>query len=126
MRWKRVLGYGLALWALPFVLSFVLFGVRESNRALFESLITVVGVSLAVIAALYFFRDNIAPNLRQGLALGFAWLTISVIVDVPIFLGVFHMSPSDYGVDIALTYLAFPAITACIALAQRRGIAVGA
>lgn len=66
MRWKRVVVYGLALWALPFALSFVLFGVRESNRALFESSVTVVGVSLAVIAALYFFRDNSAPDLRQG------------------------------------------------------------
>lgn len=121
MLWKRAIGYGLTLWALPFALSFVLFGLRESHRALFESVITVVGVGLAVAAAVHYFRDGIAPSLGEGLTLGSAWLVISVMIDLPIFLGVFHMSAFDYGVDIALTYLAFPAISAGIALAQRRG-----
>lgn len=121
MNWKRVLTYGALLWALPFALSVVLFGIRDANRALFESLITVIGVALAVAAAFYYFRDNRAPGAMIGLGLGFAWLAISVIIDLPIFLGVFHMSLADYGTDIALTYLAFPAITTGVALAQRRG-----
>ncbi len=122
MNWKRVLGYGVALWAVPFVFSFVLFGIRESNRALFESLITVLGVALAVIGALYYFGGNRTPDLwRQGAVLGFTWAAISIIIDLPIFLSVFHMTLSDYAADIALTYLAFPAITIGIALAQQRG-----
>lgn len=121
MNWKRVLGYGVALWALPFAVSFVLFGIHESNRALFESLITVVGVALAVAAALYYFRDSKTADLRDGLMLGFAWAAISIVIDLPIFLAIFHMTLPDYAADIALTYLAFPAITTGIALAQRRG-----
>ena len=124
MKWKRVVGYGVLLWALPFAISFVLFGIRETNRALFESMISVVGVSLAVAAAVYYFRDIRAPDIRVGLVLGLAWLAISVIIDLPIFLGVFRMSLVDYGTDIALTYLAFPAITTGVALAQRRGSSV--
>ena len=122
MKWTRAAVCGVLLWALPFAVSFVLFGIRETNRALFESMITVVGVTLAVAAAVYYFRDSRAPGLREGLATGFAWLAISVVIDLPIFLGVFHMSPADYGSDIALTYLAFPAITTGIVLAQRRGL----
>lgn len=121
MNWKRALGYGAALWAVPFVFSFVLFGIRESNRALFESLIAVLGVALAVIGALSYFRDNRTPDLRQGVVLGFTWAAISIIIDLPIFLPVFHMTLSDYAADIALTYLAFPAVTIGIALAQQRG-----
>lgn len=120
MDWKRVVGYGVALWAVPFALSFVLFGVRENNRALFESLITVAGVAIAVIASLAYFRDNKFPDLRQGLLLGFAWAAISIVIDLPIFLLVFQMTLPEYAVDIALTYLAFPAIAAGIALAQQR------
>lgn len=118
MNWKRVVGYGVALWLLPFAVSFVMFGLREGNRALFESLITVVGVALAVTAALYYFRDSKAPGLREGLVLGFAWAAISIVIDLPIFLAVFHMALPDYAADIALTYLAFPAITTGIALAR--------
>lgn len=121
MNLRRVLGYGVALWAVLFVFSFVLFGIRESNRALFESLIRVLGVALAVIGALYYFRGNRTPDLWQGAMLGVAWAAISIIIDLPIFLSVFHMTLPDYAADIALTYLAFPAITAGIALAQQRG-----
>lgn len=123
MNWKRVFGYGLALWALPFVISVFLFSVRESNRALFESLITVVGVAVAVAAALFYFRDSRTTDLRQGATLGFAWAAISIAIDLPIFLGVFHMALPDYAADIALTYLAFPAITTGIALAINGALA---
>lgn len=59
-------------------------------------------------------------RLREVLTLGFAWAAISIAIDLPIFLYVFHMALPDYAADIALTYLAFPAITAGIALATRR------
>lgn len=49
--------------------------------------------------------------------LGLAWAAVSIVIDLPIFLLVFQMSLPDYTADIALTYLAFPAITTGIALA---------
>ena len=118
MNWRRTAGYGLILWLVPFLASCFLFGVRESNRALFESLITVIGVACAVIASLYFFRNIREGGLLPGLQIGFAWAAISILIDLPIFLGVFHMPLSTYAADIALTYLAFPLITTGIAVAK--------
>ena len=77
----------------------------------------VIGVVIAVIAALSYFRDIRSADLRHGLVLGFAWAAISIAIDLPIFLLVFQMTLPDYAADIALTYLAFPAITTGIALA---------
>ena len=57
MKWKRVAGYGLALWFMPSAVSFFLFAVREGDRALFENFITVVGVASAVTGAVLYFRD---------------------------------------------------------------------
>jgi hypothetical protein len=121
MKWRRAVVYGTALWAIPFAVSFGLFRVHETNRALFESLITVIGVTTTVVAALYYQRDARRTNLQEGLLLGVIWAAISVAIDLPIFLAVFRMPLPDYAADIALTYLAFPAITAGIAVAQRRG-----
>lgn len=120
MKWWRVLGLGIGLWALPFLVAFVLFALRETNRPLFESVITVVGVTLAVVASLSYFRDAARPDLRSGLLLGIAWLAISVIIDLPIFIVVFGMSLPKYAADIAVTYLCFPVIAAGIAIAQGR------
>lgn len=121
MNWKRVVGYGLVLWLVPFVIAFVLFRVRQDNRALFESLITVTGVACAVLASLGYFRDASSPGTAPGLGVGIAWAAISIAIDLPIFLEVFGMSLPEYAADIALTYLAFPAITLGIALARRGG-----
>lgn len=117
MNWKRVFGYGGLLWFVPFAISFLIFGIREDNRALFESLITVIGVTFAVTASVLYFRDILKPDIMAGLTLGIAWTCISIIIDLPIFLYVFGMSLPDYAADIALTYMAFPAITVGIAMA---------
>jgi hypothetical protein len=118
MRWQRIAGYGIVLWLVPFAVAFGLFGVRESNRALFESLITVIGVACAVEASLLFFRTAREVGLAPGLIVGFAWAAISVVIDLPIFLNIFHMPLPDYAADIALTYLSFPLITTGIAVAS--------
>ncbi len=124
MNWKRITGYGIVIWLIPFVISVLLFSVRENNRALFESLITVIGVACAVTASLLYFRDQMTPNASVGLKLGIAWAVISVIMDLPIFLGPIGMSLPAYASDIALSYLSFPVITVGIALARHAGHAL--
>jgi hypothetical protein len=120
MNWKRVAGYGGMLWLVPFLVALALFDVRQNNRALFESLMTVIGVGCAVTASLHFFRRAGSTGLRAGLEVGLAWAAISVLIDLPIFLRVFGMPLADYAADIALTYLAFPLITAGIAVAMEQ------
>jgi ABC-type uncharacterized transport system permease subunit len=121
MNWRRVVVYGVVLWLVPFAVAFVLFGVREGNRALFESLITVTGVVTEVVLALLYFRKVERADLAHGLTLGVAWAIISIIIDLPIFLAIFKMALPDYLADIALTYLCMPAITTGIALAKAQG-----
>jgi hypothetical protein len=124
MNWKRIVGYGVVLWLVPFAVAFVLFGVREANRALFESLITVIGVGCAVAASLLFFRAEKSVSAATGIAIGFAWAAISIVIDLPIFLAVFRMPLADYAADIALTYLAFPMIVGGISAAMHVAPAV--
>lgn len=116
---RKIVVYGVVLWLVPFAIAFALFAVRQSNRALFESLITVIGVACAVAASLLFFRTAKSVAWSSGLVVGFAWAAISVLIDLPIFLGIFGMTLPEYAADIALTYLAFPLITTGIAAAAR-------
>lgn len=118
MKWWRAIIYGVLLWLIPFAVAFVLFGIREDNRALFESLITVTGVLSAVTASLIYFRDAKGAGLPLGIGLGLFWASISIAIDLPIFLAIFRMPLADYAADIALTYLSFPIIAGGIALAK--------
>jgi uncharacterized membrane protein YjfL (UPF0719 family) len=67
---------------------------------------------------LLFFRKVPNADLGPGLIVGIAWAAISIAIDLPFFLGVFHITPADYAADIALSYLAFPLITTGIAVAM--------
>ena len=119
MNWMRVVGYGIALWVVPFAVSTLMFGLRTDNRALFESLIAVVAVTAVVIAALFCLRDQKSTGPGTGIVLGLVWAGVSIVLDIPIFLAVFKMPLWEYLADIALTYLTFPAVTVGMALAQR-------
>jgi hypothetical protein len=118
MHWARAAIFGVVLWLVPFAVAFLMFGVRQDNRALFESLITVVGVLSAVVAALAYFRKARPVGWIGGLAVGVFWAAVSIVLDLPIFLAVFNMPLAEYVADIALTYLAFPIIVGGIAEAM--------
>jgi hypothetical protein len=121
MNWARAAGYGLIVWLIPFAVSFAIFGIHESNRPLFESLMTDAAVITEVAAAVLFFRRAPQAGALAGLAVGILWLAISIALDLPVFLGLFRMSPALYVSDIAAGYLAIPAIATGIAIATRVG-----
>jgi len=41
-KYSKVVLFGFFIWLIPFVVSFLIFPIRESQRALFESIIPVV------------------------------------------------------------------------------------
>ena len=121
MNWIRAVGYGVLVWFIPFAIAFALFGIHESDRPLFESLMTVTSVVTEVCVALLYFRGAKSAGTQAGLALGLVWMAISIAIDLPIFMAVFRMSLALYVADIAVSYLAIPAITTGIAVALRQG-----
>jgi len=120
MNWGRIVFYGVVLWFVPFALSVALFGIHDTNRSLFESLVTLTGITLAVFAAYLALQREARPSLLRGVAIGLVWAGISIAIDLPIFLLVFHVGLLNYLEDIALTYVAFPIIACGIALAMGR------
>lgn len=117
MNWQRATVFGILLWLVPFAVAFVLFGIRQDNRALFESIITVVGVFSAVVASVAYF-SNRQPSLGDGVSIGLFWAAVSILIDLPVFLFIFNMPLGEYVADIAVSYLAFPIITTGIAVAK--------
>ena len=109
---KKTLLYGFLIWLIPFVVAFLIFPIRESNRVLFESIMPVViTISVAFFAYQYFKKlDN--NFVKEGVMLGLIWLAISFVIDLVMFMqGPMKMTFTVYIVDIGLTYLIIPAIT---------------
>ena len=109
---KKTLLYGFLIWLIPFIIAFLIFPIRESNRALFESIMpTVITICVVFFAVVYFkkLEDNF---LKEGVLIGIVWLVMSFGIDLIMFMqGPMKMSFINYAMDIGLTYLIIPTIT---------------
>jgi len=111
--------YGFLIWVVPFALAFAIYPIRQSNRALFESIMPLVLVAITLFSTFRVYKLMKRETVITGLVLGFIWALISIIIDFPIFiLGPIHMTPNDYFYDIGLSYLLIPIITAGIVFAK--------
>ena len=120
---KKAIVYGFFVWLIPFLASFPIFNLKETNRPLFESIMPVVLSLVVVIFATLYFKKVGGSFFREGLLLGFVFLIISLVIDLFMFMwGPMKMPLTEYVSDIGLTYLMMPVITIGIgqALNHRR------
>ncbi|MBM3513496.1 MAG: hypothetical protein FJX59_07245 [Alphaproteobacteria bacterium] len=117
--WGKIVVYGFILWLVPFVVAFFLYtpeGTPRYSKDLFESVMMIVIVPLACLLAYRLFVSP-ARSPVSGLVVVIAWAAVSVALDLPTIVMTFDMTLSDYLIDVALSYLAIPAITIAIAKA---------
>jgi hypothetical protein len=106
-KYVKLVGFGFLIWLMPFLVSFVIFPLRNTNRPLFESIMPVVLVLTVMIISVLYFKKIEKESLKEGLIAGVLWFTLSLAIDLLLFLPAspMQMSFSDYMMDIGLTYL---------------------
>jgi hypothetical protein len=110
--YKLTLIYGFLIWIIVFAVAMAIFPIRNSNRALFESIMPVALTICVVIFGNLYFRKLETSFVKEGVTLGIVWLLINLIIDLALFMqGPMKMAFADYISDIGLTYLLIPAIT---------------
>ena len=104
---KWIIGFGILIWLIPFLVSFVVFPLKDSNRPLFESIMPVILTITVVIFSILFFKRVDREFMKEGFIIGIVWFTISIVIDLFMFIpeSSMHMSLVDYIMDIGLTYL---------------------
>jgi hypothetical protein len=110
--YKLALLYGVLIWLIPFVVAFLIYPIRTSNRALFESIMPVVVTMCTVFFSIFYFIKVKIDFLKEGILLGVVWIIISLVIDLAMFMpeSPMKMSFVDYMMDIGLTYLIIPVI----------------
>lgn len=109
----KIVLYGFLLWLIPFLVSFPIFTLRESNRALFESIMPVAVTIAVVVLAIMYIRKRETFSAGDGLQIGIIWFIICILIDLPLFIfgGPMKMSLGQYMADIGLTYVIIPTVT---------------
>jgi hypothetical protein len=106
-KYVKIGGFGFLIWLIPFLVSFVIFPLRDTNRPLFESIMPVVLTIVVLIFSILYFMRVDKDFIGEGILVGIVWLVISIIIDLVMFMpeSEWQMSLSDYMMDIGLTYL---------------------
>lgn len=105
--------FGFLVWLMPFLISFVIFPFRVSNRPLFESIMpSVLTISVVFFSVLYFKKLE-KEFVKEGFLVGILWFAVNLVIDLLMFMpdSPMQMSFIDYMMDIGLTYLIIPAVT---------------
>jgi hypothetical protein len=111
--WKRAFIYGIIAWIVPFIAAFAIYGLHESNRPLFESIMAVVIAGTTALLAASYLKRVRRSILSESVMLGVLWMLLSIAIDLPLFsYGPMAESMAAYVSDIAVTYLMMPAIAA--------------
>lgn len=106
--WRRAALLGFASWLIPFVVSFLVFPLKQTNAPLFETLMTLVVLVTAGAALQFYFRGR-PIYVTEALFISLLWLAVNLVMDYPMFAyGPMKMTASSYYSQIGLDYLAFP------------------
>ncbi len=110
---KIVLLYGVLLWLIPFLVSFLVFPFKTIFPPFFETVMAITLTLGGVVFAILYFRRLQGDFLKQGIVVGAIWFAMSVLIDLPLFIfgGPMQMSFANYMLDIGLTYLIYPIVT---------------
>lgn len=106
-KYVKLAGFGFLIWLMPFLVSFVIFSLKSSNRPLFESIMPVVLVLAVMTSSVLYFKKIEKDSLKEGILAGVLWFVLSLVIDLLLFLPASPMQMSfvDYMMDIGLTYL---------------------
>ena len=112
-QYLKVVLYGFLVWLLPLVVSLFIYPLKVAGSPLFESIMPLV-ISLTVVVLAFFYLKNLDGDyVKEGVIMGVFWFTISIIIDLVLFLSpsALQVSFTDYLMDIGITYLMIPFIT---------------
>ncbi len=67
--------YGFLVWLIPFVIAFLIFPLRNSDRLFFESIMPVAVTCVAVIFTVLYFKKVEVEFLKERILLGIVFFT---------------------------------------------------
>ena len=111
---KKLIGFGLLTWIIPFVSSFPFFSMEKQELLIDVFLFKTIMIVLSMVVGTYFlvnvFKSIKRDFVRVGIITGASWFLINLALDMAILIPMSGMSYKDYFYQIGLRYLVVPII----------------
>lgn len=105
----RRIGYGVILWAIPYVTAIPLLALRQTDPIFFKTIMVVEGALLGgILSAVYFLgvRDGF---LREGVITSVVWMFVNWGLDLAALVPFTGHTVPRYFIEIGARYLAMAA-----------------
>jgi hypothetical protein len=104
--------FGFLIWLIPFLVSFLISSLRETNRPLFESIMPIILTVTTIVFSILYLKKIKENQVNESILAGLIWFCISIIIDLIMFLpeSPMQMTFIDYIMDIGITYLIIPIV----------------
>lgn len=112
MNWLKAIGYGIALFAIMFVVgSIVMFGLKLTGTAM-----SIVMIVAAIIVVLLLAKQYKLGSLNEGLQVGLVWLVVEVLLEYLVIIQIFNQGSvgNFYSWSVLLGYLLIIAVPALV------------
>lgn len=116
---KKIIGFGLLTWLIPFVTAFAFFGPDGNIRIdmdLFKSIMIVVASLVSSLLLVLYFKKVKSNYRKEGIVIGLIWLAMNLILDILILLPMSKMALGQYVAQIGLRYLMIPIMSTSFGL----------
>ena len=118
----KKLGYGVILWAIPYVTAIPLLPLMNSDPVFFKTIMVVEGALVgSVLASLYFMAVQ-RDFLREAIVLSAVWMVVNWLLDYVALLPFSGQSLPRYFVEIGFRYLAIGWLVLAIGYVLERKI----
>lgn len=108
---KKVIGFGLLTWLIPFIVSFAFYSPEGEvwlDIFLFKSIMIVLATLIGALFLVKYFKGVTAEYVKEGIIIGLLWLVLNLILDLVILVPMSGMMFGEYVAQIGLRYLMIP------------------
>jgi hypothetical protein len=108
----KILLIGVLIWLSIFILAMPFFMFYENQRALFETIISIITTFVITLFTVFRFKKVDANFIKAGFQLGLSWMFVCLFIDILMFsFGPMARPLWDYFKDIGFIYINIPIIT---------------
>ena len=118
----KKIGYGVILWAIPYVTAIPLLRLMRSDILFFKAIMVVEGLIVGATLAVLYFLGVQKDFLREGITLGATWMIVNWILDYAALLPFTKMPLARYFMEIGIEYIGMAVLTAAIGYVLERKI----
>lgn len=105
----RRIGYGVILWAIPYVTAIPLLALRQTDPIFFKTIMVVEGALLGGILSAVYFQGVRDGFLREGVITSVVWMFVNWGLDLAALVPFTGHTVPRYFIEIGARYLAMAA-----------------